>query len=198
MPVATGYILPLELITFYDKRRVLQLASDTDDTPASVADLSVTSSDAYIFINNCILSASSDLDSHCQQGKRYTRANLEAIITAANAAPTDSTLVKRALLLKQLVADLTYGMLMSRRGMNSDRLATLAPRYEKAQEALERLALGITVFDLTDNIDAGVPDSRTFGTRVYRPTRDNLMFGIWPTDGAYGNPGYSGYFFGRW
>lgn len=197
MPVANGYILPIELITFYDKRRVLQLASDTDDTPAAEADLSSTSSTAYIFINNCILSASSDLDSHCQQGKRYTRTNLEAIITAANAAPTDSTLVKRALLLRQLVADLTYGMLMSRRGMQSDRLATLAPRYEKAQEALERLALGITVFDLDENIDAGVPGSRPFGGNVYRPTQNNLMFGIWPE--TYGANGYSyNQFFGRW
>lgn len=193
---ANGYILPLELVTFYDKRRVLQLASDTEATPAVIADLSSSSTDAYIFVNNCILSASSDLDSHCQQGKRYTRATLEAIITAANAAPTDSTLVKRALLLKQLVADLAYGILLSRRGMQSDRLASLAPRYEKAQEALERLALGITVFDLSDNIDAGVPGSRAFGSTVYKPSRDNLMFGIWPGQDNYGYP--QGGWFGRW
>lgn len=195
MAAAAGYITPLELTTFYDSRRVLQLASDTDGTPAVIADLSNTASDAYKFVNNGILSASSDLDAHCQQGKRYTRANLEATITAANAAPTDSGLVKRAQLLKQLVADLSYGMLMSRRGMNSERLATLAPRYEKAQLALEQLALGITVLDLDANINAGVPGSQRFGSKVYMPTRDNLMFGIWPD--TYNPQGYAQYF-GRW
>lgn len=192
---ANGYILPDELPLFYDLRRILQLASDTDDTPATEADLSNTASDAYAFLNNAILSASSDLDQHCQQGKRYTRVDLEAIVAAANASPNDSALVKRAQPIKQMVADLAFGIMLGRRGFNSERLASLAPRYEKAQEALEKLALGILVFDISANIEAGVPDSAYFGVNNYLPSRDNRMFGVWcdTPQGPYGPS-----FFGRW
>lgn len=192
---ANGYILPNELPLFYDLRRVLQLASDTDDTPAVESDLSNTASDAYRFVNNAVLSASSDLDQHCQQGKRYTRVDLEALVAAANAAPNDSAAVKRAQAIKQLVADLTFGIMLGRRGFNSERLASLAPRYEHAQEALEKIALGVLVFDISGAIEAGVPGSAYFGLTNYLPSRDNRMFGIWcdTPQGPYGPS-----FFGRW
>lgn len=186
------YLTPAQLPLFYDLRRVLELSSDDPSDPAVEADLSDTASSAYLKINNCIFSAESEIDSHCQQGKRYTRANLELIVTAATAAPSDTALRKRAAKLKQLTADLAYGLLISRRGMNTERVLTLAPRYEAAQVALEQLSLGVTVFDLDENINAGVPSSATIGLNVYRPSFNNPMFGTWsdrPGDGNY---------FGRW
>lgn len=193
MSVANGYILPAEILLFYDKRRVLQMASDDNDVPALETDLSNSATDAYQFVNNAILSASADLDMHCQQGKRYTRANLEQAIADANASPTSSGLVKRAQAVKQLVADLAYGLILSRRGMSSERVMSMAPRYEAAEAALEKLALGITVFDLDANINAGVPTTALIGLRSYRPSFDNPMFGVW-----YTSFGSDPRLFGRW
>jgi hypothetical protein len=190
---AEGYILPNELPTFYDKRRVLQLASDDVSVPATAADLNNSASTPYDFVNNAVLSASADLDAHCQQGKRYTRADIEAMVEDANDNPSDSAKVKRAQAVKQLIADLSFGLMMSRRGHSADTIAKLAPRYEKAQEALEKLALGITVFDLDAAVDAGVPDTAVIGRDSIRPSLDNPMFGVWYST-AMNDPRL----FGRW
>jgi len=176
MPASASYLNPDELTTYYDSRRVLQLASDTG-TPAVAADLDDDGSAAYAFVNAAIRSAAAELDSHCQQGKRYTRADLEAIITAAVAAPSDEAKNKRAGLIRQLVADLAFGVLASRRGYHDDRLKALAPRYETALVTLERLSQGFQVFDLDDAINAGVPSRVRIGLRNYRPATHNRLFG---------------------
>ena len=193
--MADSYILPADLLVYYDSRRVLQMASDDVNTPATAADLSNAASDPYIKVFNCIESAASDVDSHCQQGKRYTRATLELILSDWLLTPNDTAKRKRASLLRQLVADLSYGLLISRRGMSAKALAQLCPRYEEAQATLEKLALGVQVFDLDANIDAGVPQFTPLNKYGWNPSINNGMFGVWPDQTGRRS---SQYFFGGW
>ena len=194
MPASASYLHPDELVKYYDARRVLQLASDTG-TPATLSDLSNSASAGYGLVNSAIRTAASDLDSHCQMGKRYTRASLEEIISAAFAAPTNEALNKRAGMIRQLVADLAFGVLASRRGYHGEQLKALAPRYDMALLTLERLSQGFQVFDLDANIEAGVPKSVRIGLRQYRPGLYNRMFGVFEDTPRSGflNP-----FWGSW
>lgn len=189
--MTTPYLLPLDLTLYYDSRRVLEIASDTG-ADASLADLSNTASAAYKTINNGIRVASSDLDSHVQQGRRYARTDLEFMVSDALANPTDEAKVKRAGLLRQLIADLTFGFLMSRRGYAEDRMKLLAPRYDLALDTLRALASGVQVFDLDAQLDAGLPRGVPIGINKYRPSLYNRMFGVWEdTPRLYGLPSRS-------
>ncbi len=194
--MADSYITPADLATFYDSRRVLQLASDDTTVPATLADLSNTGSTPYAIVRNCIESAASEVDTHCQQGKRYTRAVLEFMISDWLLYPTDTAKQKRAAVLRQLVADLAFGLLISRRGMSAKALSQLCPRYEEAQATLEKLALGVQVFDIDSAIDAGVPQFTALNLNGFNPSTGNLMFGVWPDKNYFGRS--SNYFFGGW
>ena len=193
--MAESYLDPSELVLYYDTRRVLQLASDTGAV-AVIADLSDDDSAPYARVNAAIRFAAGQLDSHCQQGKRYTRATLEAIVTAADAAPSDEGLNKRAAMIKQLVADLAFGVLASRRGYVADALANLAPRYETALATLERLAQGIQIFDVDIAITRGVPSSVAIGRNNYRVQSFNRMFGVF--EDSLGGGRVSPFLFGQW
>lgn len=180
--VSNTYVEPDDLIVFYDTDRVLDLVSDTalGAPRATVADLSASGSAAYRRALAIIQSAAGDVDSHCQMGKRYTRENLETIVNDYWDAPADQAKAKRARILQQIVADLTFGLLLSRRGYTGDQLRQQAPRYEEALKTLDRLAQGIQVFDLDANVNASVPVRVSIGLTSYRPSLDNAMFGIWP------------------
>lgn len=173
-----SYLTPSELPTYYDVRRVLELASDTG-TDATLADLTNTGSAAYAVVMAAIRVAASDLDNHCQLGRRYQRTDLEKIVTEALAAPNDEAKQKRAGMIRQIVADLTFGYLMSRRGYSEDRMRSVAPRYEMAQDTLRALAGGALVFDLDDNIAATLPSGVRIGDNSYRVGAYNRMFGRW-------------------
>lgn len=178
--MSVSYLLPVDLLTIYDSRRVLQLASDDVSTPATAADLSNTASTPYAIVLNAIRSAASEVDSHCQMGKRYTRSILETFVSDAIAAPTDETKAKRVGLLRQLVADIAYGILCSRRGYTGDSLKAWAPRYETALVTLERLAQGFQIFDTDAAIAAGVPSQVSIGKNKYLPSTNNRLFGLFP------------------
>jgi hypothetical protein len=192
-----SYLTPAELPTYYDLRRVLELASDTGEA-ATEGDLGSTSSDAYAFVMSAIRKGASDLDSHCQMGKRYTRATLQTIISEALASPADEVLQKRAALIRQIVADLAFGIMLGRRGFSADAVGKLAPRYEEALATLERLSQGFQVFDLDDNIQAGVPSRARIGRLAYRPGAFNRMFGVWEDSYDGTLRGTVPYLFGRW
>ena len=187
MAASANYLNPVDLVRYYDSRRVLQLASDSGAT-AVIADLSSSASAAYGFVLNALRSAAADLDSHCQQGRRYLRADLEAIIADAVTYPTNEIKNKRAALIQQLVADLTFGIMCSRRGQVADALKALCPRYETALVTLDRLAEGVQIFDTDTAIARGVPARVTIGKNIYRPSRDNRLFGVWNDDTT--NRGY--------
>lgn len=200
------YLLPDELLTFYDKRRLLALLSDSG-IPAVEADLSSTTSAAYVTVYRLIRSVSSLIDSRCQQGKRYARVDLENIAyKARTAAPGDAedlgtdpdkkyeAKMKRFALLQQLTADLFYGDLMSRRGYAADTMKQMAPRYEDALLQLEQLFEGQSIFDLDEPKNAGVPSVKVLSRNRLMATDFNRMFGVWP-NGA-GNLSYG--LFGSW
>lgn len=193
---SASYLLPAELVTggYYDERRVLQLVSDTG-SDAVIANLEDDDHPAYIAAQRAIRWAASEVDSHCQRGKRYTRAALEAIVAAAEAAPADEGLQKRAAAILGLVADLAFGYLASRRGFAADTLAQMAPRYEAALLTLERLAQGLQIFDVDAALTAGAPSTVRIGRRGYRVGAYNRLFGVFsdsprPYGGNYGSPWY--------
>lgn len=196
---AATYIQPADLVRFYDTTRILDLLSD-DNTAALLTDLSNPSSTAYGTAILAIRRAAADVDQHCQFGKRYTRATLEQIITDATAAsPGDDdyqALQKRMVSIQSLVADLSYGYLLGRRGHAADAMRELAPRYEEALKILEKLAAGLLVFDIDANVNAGVPASVQIGKNRYLPSADNRMFGVW-CDGPYSRSN-DRFYFGQW
>ncbi len=163
-----------------------------------IADLSNSSSVPYTKVQSAIRFAASELDSHMQQGKRYTRAVLEAFMSGAEAAPANEGLQKRAALVKQLVADLAFGVLASRRGYAGDTLAQFAPRYESALATLERLANGIQVFDIEGTIQRGAPSTVAIGRNGYRPQQNNRLFGVFEDTFGVGGLRVNPYLFGRW
>lgn len=191
--MAATYILPADMLVFYDANKVGELSSDTG-TAATAAELANSASTPYSIVIRAIRSAASDLDTHCQQGKRYTRSDLEAIIAAALAAPSDEAKQKRAATIQQVVADLTFGYLMARRGYSAAQMDALAPRYREALTVLEQLANGTTVFDLDANLAASIPIRVNIGQNGYRPSLDNRMFGVWP-DQMYTNQRMFGYWY---
>lgn len=193
--MSLSYLDPSELPNYYDQRRVLQLASDTGSS-AVIADLSNPASKPYLTVQSAIRSAASDIDSHCQQGKQYTRDILEGFITDAAANPSDEAKQKRVAILKQLCADLAFGILMSRRGYTAETLDQLAPRYDTALQTLERLKVGAQIFDTDAATSRGVPALVGIGSKGYRPQLYNRMFGIFEdTFGKGQNPFFG---FGRW
>ena len=180
--MAETYIEPTDLLTFYDRNRVLELCKDDTDgtgTPATAAQLQSVGSAPYVIANSAITVAASTLDSHCQRGKRYTRLDLEAIIAAWLDDEADVALAKRAALIRQLVADLAFGYLMSRRGFTGSQMKEMAPRYEEALMTLEAIAAGNMVFDIDANVNAGAPSSVRIGVNVYRPSLHTRLFGSW-------------------
>lgn len=187
-----NYITPALLPTFYDTNRVLDLLSDTS-VDATVADLSSTSSAPYLTCLQAIRDAGSEIDQHAQQGKRYTRDDLENIITEAVAAPADEVKQKRAAALRRLCADLTFYFLLIRRGFTADRMESLAPRAEAAWKTLDELANGIRILDLDANLAASIPKRVRIGSQKYLPSANNHLFGIW-YDGPFG----SDYLCGGW
>ena len=175
--VGSQYITPADLASFYDSRRVLQLAVDST-TPALITDLSNASTPAYQTVNQAILTAASDIDSHAQVGQRYSPSDLNYLIINWQNNPTIPQYAKSAALLRQLTADLAFGILAARRGYAGDTLKMYAPRYEPALVTLERLAEGYQVFNLCAQLNASIPQIARIAGGVTRPSRWNRMFGV--------------------
>lgn len=170
------YIDPEDLLTYYDATKVLSLLSDDTAIPATAADLTNPASTPYAIAATAIRSASGDIDSHCQIGLRYTRADLESIA----ADVSTETALKRSAPLKRLTADLAFGFLMARRGYTAEAMRALAPQYEAALMTLDRLANGIQIFDIDANLQASVPKIVGIGVNDEGSlTRANRLFGLW-------------------
>ena len=173
--IGSTYITPLDLASFYDQRRVLQLAVDST-TPALLTDLSNPNTVAYTNVNKAIVTAAADIDSHAQVGQRYNPADLQNLITFWQANPTNAEAQKGAGLIRQLCADLAFGVLAGRRGYTGPTLEAYAPRYTQALTVLERLAEGYQILNICANINASVPQVRQIAGCVTRPSLWNHMF----------------------
>lgn len=174
------YVTPAQMTTYYDSRRLLQLVMD-DGTDGQAADLTNTNSAAYRLLQSLIRAVESEIDSALQVGQRYTRADLEQIITDATAGSPTEAQKKRAAILQRLTADLTFGALMVRRAFSAEQIDALCPRYAAAQETLVALADGSRIFDLDGPKAAGVPSSVPLGQNISNTVRNGRLFGLFPT-----------------
>jgi len=185
MSTTTVYLQNSEIFNFYDLRRIQELLLDDGSTPTQ-ADISNVATAAGAQLYQTILWASSDIDSKCQQGKRYLRTDLEQIIQNAIDPPSGSSTQqieiyrKRAAQLRKLTADLTFGILMSRRGFSADKMRELAPQYEEALGRLQELYDGRRVFDFDAALAAGVPAAVKLAKNKIMSSSFNQMFGLWP------------------
>lgn len=193
-PTNKEYLLPSEVSLYYDVRRLRGLLSDTG-TPIAEADLGNTGSTGYNVVYKLIRSQSARIDSRCQQGKRYSRSDLENIAYKARTAnltdPEPDTYEakwKRFAILQQLTADLLFGDLVARRGYAADEFKKMAPRYIEALEILEQLYQGAAIFDLDGPKEAGQPHVTTLGQNALKSSDFNRMFGVWPSTANLNNP----------
>ncbi len=183
MPV---YLTPADMPLYYDVRRVLELANDVGDGSAELADLSDAGSTPYAIISTAIRLVSSEIDSAVQVGNRYARTDLEALISDLTDAviTADATLLaaakKRAAILQGMVADLTFGRLMARRGYTAAAMIEQAPQVDQALKKVLDLSNGQRIFDLDAPKTAGRPTRAEIGTYVtgaLTPVRNSPLFG---------------------
>jgi len=182
-----NYLTPAELLNYYDKRRVYELASDTG---APVTDGTYTTNTIVL---TAIRNASSHVDSAVQTGQRYERTQLEDIVTASNAGGASDAAKSRAEPIKALVAHLAFAHLATRRGYAADSLAKLAPMYATALEQLNQLASGVRILDVDGPKAAGVPIQVRLGSSLVNWVRVSPMFGYFPSsagDTLWGTGGY--------
>ncbi len=132
----------------YDSRRVGQLVLDTG-VNASAADLADSGTTAGARLLALLNEASELVVAAAAVGKRYTRADLDAVAAAGTGS---------AYLLRRLTADLAFGLLCKRRGYDAKQFAALAPAYLEALQYLEQLRRGERILDSVAGVaDAGLP-----------------------------------------
>lgn len=183
------YVTPAQMVGYYDTRRILQLVLD-DGEDAVLSDLTNSGSEAYRMLVILIRAVESEIDAALQVGQRYSRTDLEAMITAADDPLATAADKKRAAILNRLAADLVFGALLCRRAFAADQIEALCPRYAAAQEQLARLGDGDAIFDLDAPKNAGVPHSVPLGQYVNDIVRNSRMFGI------FGNGSNGGFYNG--
>ncbi len=171
------YVTPAQMLIWYDSNRVLQLVRD-DGIDASAADLVNSSSDAYQLLVQLELGVESEIDAALQVGQRYSRTDLEALISNAEANPDDRAAQKRASILIRLAADLLYAALVTRRAFGATQIAELCPRYEIAQQTLAELGDGALIFDLDAPKSAGIPVRVKLGSGIDNSIRNSRLFGV--------------------
>lgn len=182
-----NYLTSAEFLTYYDKRRVYDMLSDTGSPLTDATYPSNT------LITSLIRQASAHIDSACQTGRRYERTQLEDVVTASNSVSATEADMKRAEPIKTLCAHLTYGFLIARRGHAATKLTELAPMFDWAQQMLNDLATGQRIFDLDPPKAAGMPQSVRVGSNLFNWTLSSPLFGTFPsTPVTYLYPPYGG------
>lgn len=147
-----SYATPSDLIARYDARRLGDYVSD-DGTRATEAELAI---DDRILV--ALESASGEVEVALRQSGRYSVADL-AGLTGASAE-----------YLKQLVCDIAFCRLYERRGYGDDGDAP-EMTFKRAQEALKRLRIGENVFNLVEQVEAGLPSMASpERVQLQRPT----------------------------
>ena len=161
-----------DLTTRYDTRRLGDLISDNDTRQSPTGSP---------ILNALLLDASGLIDAACQRGQRYTPTDLLNISNGAD--PLDPTLdmTGSQALLRRLVCDLAYGMLVGRRGFSGVDTDSQAARYKEAVATLELLKTGEWVFVTAGSLAAGLPQ-----TGVVISQQINLISGIRRTFGDLG------------
>lgn len=163
-----AYATAAQLLTRYDSRRVAELNSDTGSPVTPTDPVSITTP-----VGAALYDASAMVDTALQAGKRYTRSVLAALIA-------DADLSKGAPIVRA-VCDIAYARLLIRRGIPAKEIANLAPGYVDAMQFISDLRNGLTVLDITANLNAGLPAAKLTNQWDPRTTSNwNRQLGFWP------------------
>jgi hypothetical protein len=162
-------ITAAQFLNFYDKRRINQYLSDSG-SPLGSGEITDDENLAVI-----LGAASEEVLSAVLVGERYTTDQLEAL----------SLEEETGFLLRRLVADLAYTIIVSRRGQGAADIERLCPRHAEAQKQLDQLRSGWAIFPGIDELlyaEAGQPaivdtDSINNANRITKLTaKANRMF----------------------
>jgi hypothetical protein len=143
-----AFLTSAQFIKNFDTRRVQQLLSDTG-TPVAAGDLATNTN-----LLELLAEATELVLSSVQVRNQYTEAELQALADSAT----------KGFLLRRLVSDLAFGLLVSRRGSSAADLDRLAPNWKTAQVQLARLAAGELIFPRLADADIGGSDHLLAGT----------------------------------
>lgn len=140
---ASSYLTAAEFLKRADARTVGDLCSD-DGTRVAAASLPANANLAAALVD-----ASAELESACMTGRKYSPADLAALVA--------SSTVGRGKLYRLLTA-LTKVFLIERRvGVNVP--DEFYEGITRAQESLKALAAGVTIFSFTEASEAGIIDN---------------------------------------
>lgn len=147
-----AYADAADLIARYDSRRIGDYVSD-DGTRVDEGDLATDDK-----VLAALETASGEVEVALQQGARYSPSELLSL--------TGNSLEY----LKQLVCDIAFCRLYERHGWEDDD-GPPEMTFKRSQEALNRLRKGENVFNLTPQVEAGLPSLATPArVQVQRPT----------------------------
>lgn len=127
----------------YDERKIRQLLQD-QNVPIT-GGLSGNG-----VLEQIMLEATGEILAACETGERYTEGQLQAL--------ADDTASAGGAVLRRLCADLTFAMLVARRGQSAADVDRQCPRYSIARSMLEQLRMGSRVFPGAEEAsNAGLP-----------------------------------------
>lgn len=144
-----------EFVKRYDYRRVAQLVTD-DGAPLTSSSAVAADSNVLQMLDD----ATADINSAVLVGKKYKVSDLDV------SDPTICKLTASGLnLLQRICADLAYGYCVVRRALPTTETSALGPRFQAAQDVLEKLRYGSHIFDFTDGTpaDAGLAHDLNVG-----------------------------------
>lgn len=155
-----------DLVARYDPRRVGELAGDgSTPDPGDVPTLPV--------VVAAMADAEDEVIAAFRTAGRYTLEDLDAP-TPPDDGGTGRSIVKR------LICDLAFGLLVDRRGYAAGDEANLSPRVEQARLMLEQFRRGERVLDTDTHPPAGLPEAVTLPDAVNRADEAWRYFGIDP------------------
>lgn len=158
-----AYAEPADMIARYDVRTLGDLVAD-DGTRVDATTL-LTDDNLQAALDD----ASGEFEAAMQQLRRYTPAELAAL--------TGNSLALR----KRIVCKLAMGMLWERRQYID--LEKAEEAMDAARKIMERLRKGEILFDVTANVEAGVPEAVT-------PTVQSIRLQNLIVDRSRGRNGY--------
>jgi hypothetical protein len=155
-------------------RKVAQELSDTG-TPLSLGE--VGSSEV---LTQLLEEASDFVLAACQVKKNYTEDDLDTLGSSTTSG----------FLLRRIVCDLAYGLLLSRRGRAASDIAKLAPMFVQAHQYINQLRDGILLFPKIDDTraEAGVPKTVDLSTHAAAPVTwvQHTGYRVFPGSGTVG------------
>jgi len=147
-----------DLFVYHDPNQVADCLRDGGLPRPTISDMTNPSSSLGIVLNRFLLSAAGRIESTAIVGKRYSPADLNALIGSGTGA--EQTLIK-------LNADIAFWQICQRRQPNASDPKNV-PGAMEAFEYLKQLSLGEAIFGFEEAADAGLPS-------VVPPNPNNLL-----------------------